>query len=202
MAKDGFLRKLWARLWLKGSQFSGRYGRLKALYAIEDPWGLGSEREQARFRHANAVIRQFAPDCGALLELGCGEGFQTRHLLEVADRVTGVELSEQAAERARRRCPEAEILVGKAEDAARLLAGRRFDVITAFEVLYYAQDVAAILAELQAMAPLLVVTNYMGLADRMGGYFEGPGWRRLEDLVVDDVVWRIDVWQAQGAGVT
>ncbi|MDB5454163.1 MAG: hypothetical protein JWO33_2741 [Caulobacteraceae bacterium] len=202
MGGEGFARKLWARLWLRGSHFSGRYANLKALYAIEDPWNLGSEREQARYRHMNRLIGELAPECRSLLELGSGEGFQTQHLLEVSGHVTGVELSGQAVARARHRCPAAELLVGKAEDAPQLLAGRRFDVVTAFEVLYYAQDIGGILADLQAMAPVILVSNFMDEARQMGRHFEGPGWRRLDDLTVDGVIWRIDTWRAQGVGVT
>ena len=203
MAFPDFARKLWARIWLRRSQFSGRYGQLKALYAIEDPWGLTSDREQERYVRMNALIRELVPDCEELLELGSGEGLQTRRLLEVSKGVTGVELSAQAVERAKVRCPEASFIVGRAEDAASLVAGRQFNLVTAFEVLYYAQDVGAILADLQALAPVILVTNYMDLAVRMDRYFEGPGWTRLEDIAIEDVVWRVDVWRAQeGAGST
>jgi trans-aconitate methyltransferase len=203
IAFPDFARKLWARIWLRRSQFSGRYGQLKALYAIEDPWDLTSDREQERYVRMNALIRELVPDCRELLELGSGEGLQTRRLLEVSEHVTGVELSAQAVERAKARCPQATFIVGRAEEAASLVRGRRFDLVTAFEVLYYARDVAAILADLQPIAPVILVTNYMDLASRMERYFDGAGWTRLDDIAIEDIVWRVDVWRAQeGAGST
>jgi SAM-dependent methyltransferase len=203
MSLTDVVRKCWARVWLRRSQFSGRYGQLKALYTMEDPWGLSSERERARFERMNALIAELAPGCDQLLELGSGEGFQTAHLLKVSRHVTGVELSAQAATRAKARCPEAELIVGKAEDVAALLAGRRFDAVTAFEVLYYAKDAGLILEDLKRLAPIVLVTNYMDLAVRMGSYFEGPGWSRLEDIAAEGVVWRVDVWRDQNeAGKT
>lgn len=196
MIGGNFVRKLWARIWLRRSQFSGRYGQLKALYAIDDPWNLSSGKERERHLRMNTLIAEVAPGCGWLLELGAGEGFQTQHLQAVSRRVVGLEISDQAVKRARVRCPDVEFIVGPAEDAASLLAGRRFDVITAFEVLYYAPDIASMLASLQTMTPVIVVTNYMDLAQKMGSLFEGPGWERREDLTLEGVTWRIDVWRA------
>ena len=69
--------------------------------------------------------------------------------------------------------------------------------ITAFEVLYSTQDIPAILADLQKMAPVILVTNYMDLAQHMGGNFSGPGWTRLEDVAIENITWRVDVWRAQ-----
>jgi protein-L-isoaspartate O-methyltransferase len=199
MSEPSALRKLWARLWLRRSRFGGRYGHLKALYAVEDPWDLGSEREQTRHRLMNDLIRGLAPDCERLLELGSGEGLQTQHLLEVCGEVVGVEISPQAVARARQRCPQATFLVGRAEDLPTILPGQRFDVVTAFEVLYYAREPRPILDGLKTIGSTILVTNYMDVAQHMAGLFEGPGWRRLDDLTVEDTTWRVDVWQAQGA---
>jgi trans-aconitate methyltransferase len=189
-----FGRRLWARLWLRRSQFTGAYGKLKALYAVEDPWELSSEREQERFEKTNALIRTLAPDCKSLLELGCGEGFQTSYLLKSSASVTGVEVSSQAVARARVRCPKATFKIGRAEDVATLVAGERFDIATAFEVLYYSKNVDAILSALQAIAPIVLVTNFADRARQMTGCFDGPGWRRLDDLTVAETVWQVNEW--------
>jgi SAM-dependent methyltransferase len=195
MGLPSLARRFWARLWLRRSQFTGDYGRLKALYAVENPWDLDSAREQARFDRTNEIIRDLAPDCRRLLEMGCGEGYQTQRLREVSREVVGVEVSAQAVARARRRCPDVRFLVGRAEDVAGLVKGEHFDVATAFEVLYYAQDIGRIVSDLQALAPTLVVTNFISRAEHMAQHFEGPGWRRLGDLQAGDTVWRVDVWQ-------
>jgi SAM-dependent methyltransferase len=195
MGSPSLIRRLWARLWLRRAQFSGQYGRLKALYAVEDPWQLGSEREQERFTRTNEIIRRVAPNCQRLLEVGCGEGYQTQRLSEVSSSIVGIEVSPQAVERARRRCPDALLLAGRAEDAADLVGDQRFDVVTAFEVLYYAKDIGKIVADLQSLAPVLVVTNYLPRSDHVACNFTGPGWCRLEDLTANDTVWRVDVWR-------
>lgn len=195
MSSPSIIRRLWARLWLRRSQFTGEYGRLKALYSVEDPWDLGSAREQERFALTNEIILRVAPGCGRLLEVGCGEGYQTARLREVCEEIVGIEVSAQAVERARKRCPDVSFRVGRAEDVAELVGAERFDVVTAFEVLYYAKDIERIIADLQKLAPTLVITNFVSRAERMAQYFKGPGWRRAEDLRVGDTAWRVDIWQ-------
>jgi 2-polyprenyl-3-methyl-5-hydroxy-6-metoxy-1,4-benzoquinol methylase len=195
MGSPSLIRRIWARLWLRRAQFSGDYRRLKALYAVEDPWELGSAREQQRFARTNEIIREIAPNCRSLLEVGCGEGYQTQKLSEVSASIVGIEVSAQAVERAQRRCPGARFLAGRAEDAAQLVGEERFDIVTAFEVLYYAKEISPIVASLQKLAPVLLVTNYLPRSEHMAASFTGPGWTRLDDLSVGETVWRVDVWR-------
>ncbi len=193
------LRGLWARWWLRRSSFGGRYGDLKRLYLIEDPWNLASPKERARFEASNAILRQVAPGCRTLLELGSGEGLQTEHLIRVSESVAGLEISPAAVRRAQARLPGVTFRVGRVEDAPRLFPGRRFDVVTALEVLYYVEDVAAVLSALQGIAETLVITSYRARAERMRHLFAGPGWRRLDDIEAEGTVWEAYVWsRAQG----
>lgn len=195
MSFDG-LRRLWARLWLKGSHFSSRYGNLQRLYMVRDPWNLASPREQARFSRTNEAIASAVPGCRTLLEIGCGEGLQTEHLLEVSDTVTGLEVSAQAVKRARERLPKVEFKVGAAEDVPQLFAGRRFDLVTACEVLYYMTDVPGTLEHLQSVADALLVTSYSAKAAELEPAMRGPGWRELVPISAEDTVWRVFVWRA------
>ncbi|MCA0245242.1 MAG: class I SAM-dependent methyltransferase [Proteobacteria bacterium] len=188
------LRSQWARFWLRRSKFSGRYHDLQRLYAIKDPWNLRSAKEQHRFAASNAIIRRIAGDCDSLLELGCGEGFQTIWLAQVSRTVAGIDVSEKAVERARLMNPQAEVKVGTAEDVRALFPQRHFDLVTAFEVLYYSDDIGRVLDEMQQISDRLLVTNYAERARQMRAYFTGPGWSRLEDIVADGTVWEVYTW--------
>ncbi|WP_447725764.1 class I SAM-dependent methyltransferase [Sphingomonas koreensis] len=194
------LQKAWtvfrSARWLEAGQYSGNYGRMERMYLLEDPWKLASPRESARFALTNAVIAQIAPNCAALLEIGSGEGMQTKELLKVSRSVTGIEVSGVAVERAQRAAPAAEFIVGRAEDARALLGARRFDLVTACEVLYYAPDVENMLATLQSLAPRILVTSYEKRAKRLSRHLEGPGWKRLETMEAYGMRWWFYLWCA------
>lgn len=176
----------------------GPYRRMDRLYLLEDPWQLASPREHARFAHTNTLIESFVPNCSALLEIGSGEGEQTAHLLKVADAVTGIEVSETAVNRARQAVPDAELLVGCAEDAAHLLGGRRFDIVTACEMLYYAPDAGRMLETLKTLAPRILVTTYDRRTRAVAAHLLGPGWSRLNDIVAHDTRWHCHLWEDPG----
>src|SRR3546814_1302193 len=76
-------------------------------YKLGDPWNMESRLEQARFVATNAVVARAFGRVGTLLEVGCGEGHQTRVLDELADEVYGIDVSPTAVERARERVPKA-----------------------------------------------------------------------------------------------
>lgn len=193
------LKKAWTLFrsarWLEAGQYSGNYSRMERMYLLEDPWRLASPREAARFALTNAVVARVVPNCTALLEIGSGEGLQTKALLHVSRSVTGIEVSAVAVERAQRAAPAAEFFVGRAEDAQALLGGRRFDLVTACEVLYYAPEVEGVLATLQSFAPRILVTSYEKRARRLSRYLQGPGWTRLEDLEAHGMRWWCHLWQ-------
>jgi hypothetical protein len=189
------LRRNWRAL-RSGQWFRRRpYRRMDRLYLLEDPWQLASPREHGRFARTNAMIAQIAPDCGALLEIGSGEGEQTAHLLKVARSVTGIEVSQAAVDRARRSVPGAEFLVGCAEDAPALLGERAFDLVTACEMLYYARNAGQVLETLKRLAPRVLVTIYDERADGLAAHFQGAGWSRLEDIRVEGTRWHCHLWR-------
>lgn len=189
------LRGFWKKAMLRGTAFTGAYGKLRWLYSIEDPWEMSSEREQYRFRKVNDMLTAIAPRFGSILELGSGEGHQSLHLATIADRLTGVDISASAVERARRRCPDAEFAASELEAVPELFAGRRFDLVTGCEVLYYVRDAGSILSALQAMTEGIFVSNYLPRSEKMRPLFEGPGWRRLDNIVHEDTVWECFLWE-------
>lgn len=186
------MRALLSGLWFRRSP----YRRMDRLYLLEDPWQLASSREHGRFALTNATIAQIVPDCGALLEIGSGEGEQTTYLRKVARSVTGMEVSRAAVDRARLSVPDVEFLVGCAEDAPALLGERRFDIVTACEMLYYAPDAGQVLDALKRLAPRVLVTIYEKRAGGLAAHFEGAFWSQLDDIVVDGTRWHCHLWRA------
>src|SRR4051812_34342504 len=94
------LRRLWTRVMLRGVHYRDRHQQLDMLYRVRDPWNLDSPREHFRFEETNRLITREFGHVPNLLELGCGEGYQSRHLEKVCDRLHGCDISANAVERA------------------------------------------------------------------------------------------------------
>ncbi|MHB1317158.1 MAG: class I SAM-dependent methyltransferase [Anaerolineae bacterium] len=92
------------------------------------------------------VVRQVASG-GRLLELGCGDG-RLLALLARDFEVTGIDISEFAIARARRRIPEANLLVG---DVAVCTQDCRYEVVLALNLLEHLPDPAAVMMRVSEM---------------------------------------------------
>src|SRR5262245_13914409 len=114
---------------LRRAAFNGAYGRLRMLYALEDPWDMASAREQHRFTETTHRLSAIARHFGTLLELGCGEGHQSVHLRALTDKLYGVDVSARAVDRARKRCTDAQFVTGDLESVPRLFEAAHFDLI-------------------------------------------------------------------------
>lgn len=96
------------------------------------------------------LVRLLPRPIGRVLDVGCGAGGTAGPLRAAgAERLVGIELDAEAAERARGRFDA--VLVGRAEDA---LAGRdeRFDTILCYDLLEHLPDPASFLRALGDVA--------------------------------------------------
>ncbi|QXT34829.1 class I SAM-dependent methyltransferase [Sphingomonas sanguinis] len=188
------LRQALSRVGLRAGEYDGDYDRLSRLYRLPDPWRLGRPQEVERYRRTNDIIRLLAPERGALLEIGSGEGHHTQHLMEVASAVVGIEISAEAVRRARDRVPSATFHRGRGEDLELIVGDRRFAVATACEVLCYSPAAHFILEQMARVADRVVVTTYEGQERRVAPLFHDDRWIRLPDIVVGRYRWHCRVW--------
>jgi ubiquinone/menaquinone biosynthesis C-methylase UbiE len=115
--------------------------RWERLYSAENPWHFDHASEIHRFEETNRIIRETSGPPETILEIGSAEGDQTEWLLRLADKVRGVDISPTAIARARRRFannPNASFSVGKLPEIG---IDERFDLVTAFEIIYYVKDI-------------------------------------------------------------
>ena len=113
------------------------FSRWERLYSAENPWRFDRPSEIHRFEETNRIIRDRIGPVGTVLEIGAGEGDQTEWLLKLAGKAHGLDISPTAIERARHKFannPNASFAVGKLPD---IRAADRFDLVTAFEIIYY-----------------------------------------------------------------
>lgn len=101
--------------------------------------------EQAR----PELVRMLPPRLGRVLDIGCGAGGVGRAIRGRCERLVGVELVADAAERAREAYDE--VHVGAVEDVIGSLGGP-FDTILAYDVLEHLADPEPVLVELRRLA--------------------------------------------------
>lgn len=142
--------------------------RLEDFYSTPDPWELASAREQFRFLRTNDILQKLIaplPVVSSILEIGCGEGHQSEYLLRLCRQLVGIDVVSSAVDRARARVPTAELVVGTLEDQPWLRNRRRFDIVTACEVLYMVRDVSKTLKLMRRLADLCLVTYFESTAE-------------------------------------
>lgn len=165
-------RRLWRADVDRALTAAERIAQTAAVYAAQaDPWQLS--REHARFAATNAIIASRFGRVGRLIEIGCGEGYQSAWLAQLCAHLVGVDISEAALERARRLVPTATFLISPMPELPLPPEQARFDLAVACEVLYESDDIGATIARMRGLAPRGLVT---GLASK---------WRRFGPAIAD-----------------
>ena len=188
------LKEIWMRFALRGVRYSNNYKKLDAIYMIGDPWRLALPSDQYRFAETNRLILEKFGRVGSLLEIGCGEGHQSLHLQHVCGRLTGLDVSAMAVERARRRCPRGEFFVGDVF-SQEVDARAPFDLVVACEVLYYMIDVPAALRRMQTLGRNNLVTYFAGEMETLDPQVLSLPRAVSEVLMFEPARWRAVWWR-------
>ncbi len=168
--------------------FKGSRGRIRAAR-----WALASALGYSHFRdpsvglltrlQAWALRRRIRWDClpwrggGRYLDVGCGSGGALGAAKALGWQVTGVEVDDAAAAKARRFTDE--IHVGDALTAP--FAPGRFDVVTAFHVLEHVPEPVAMMRRmLEWLAPGGLLIVEVPNAGGLGAAIFGKAWSGLE----------------------
>jgi SAM-dependent methyltransferase len=194
MERSSWFGRTWRRLMLRGATYGSAHGRLRLLYLLRDPWGMETPREGARFLRTLEILQRVRPRYDSILECGCGEGHQTAYLRRLTHRLTAVDISPVAIERARLRCPDVHFQVLAIEELNKTLYQKHFQMVVACEVLYYVRDPVSVITQLQSLGDYLFVTNFSERSGPMKDVFAAKGWCRLEDIVVNGVRWECHLW--------
>jgi SAM-dependent methyltransferase len=168
--------------------FKGSAARIRAVR-----WALASGLGYARFRddniglftrlRARTLLRRLRWSCppwvgaGRYLDVGCGSGAGLGVARALGWQVTGIEVDESAAQKARRFTDVQ--LVGNVLEAP--LAAARFDVITAFHVLEHVVDPIAVVRRMvDWLAPGGLLVVEVPNAGGLGAALFGRAWSGLE----------------------
>ncbi|HEX7860388.1 MAG TPA: class I SAM-dependent methyltransferase [Verrucomicrobiae bacterium] len=192
------IKRLWRR-WNILSYWNGNPKAIDRLYLMEDPWNLNTAGEHFRFKEtANFIRRHIGENLGAILEVGCGEGLQTEVLAPLATRIVGIDPSANAIARAKKRAiPNSSFEVGNLSDYI-TGANRKFDLVTACEVLYYFPDTESAYQKLCSLGKCSLVTYYEGVADKLDPFFLAKG-HRLSTIKQGTSIWNVVWWKNEAA---
>lgn len=191
-----FLKRLWMKyiVAIERTVYGDAFERLDRAYRIPDPWNQNSARERARYVRTNEFLQRHCARTRTILEIGAGEGYQTRYLLDIAERVVGLEVSAKALARAARRCPKASFIHASFPPAPPGL-DPPFDVVLAAEVLYYVRDVDAAVAAMNRCGRVCVASCYEREAGRLDRHLAGQRHLLHEDIVCEGMTYRLYCWQ-------
>ncbi len=122
-----------------------------------------------RVHRLERALRSFAkgsgPDTIRVLDAGCGDGASVGFLRDKGFRVSGIDLSAAAIEKAKARCPDADLRVGSLEERLPF-ADASFDAVWCTEVLEHVFSVHDALCELNRVlrfqGSLVLTTPYHG----------------------------------------
>lgn len=180
---------------MRGTLFRSTYFRLNTFYLVKDPWNLGDAKEAERFAKTNLAVRKFFGSPVKVLEVGCGEGTQSRVISQLGTEVTGIDVSARAIARAKQRVPQGRFFVGYGERLDEQFAGERFDAALACEVLYYASDPAAVIAAMQNLTDQILVTVYEPFFAQLEAVFESAGWSDAGVIDSMHLRWQCRIWR-------
>jgi SAM-dependent methyltransferase len=188
------LRDYWKRLALRRVHYADRTDKLDRLYRVEDPWHMGSAKEQARFDWTNRLISTHLAPADTILEIGCGEGHQSQYLSRICGQLYGIDVSARAVSRARRRCPAGQFVVGSPFTFHLPNMLPPVDLVVACEVLYYVKDVPRFLTRISELGQACLVTYYQGQAEALDPHFAALPARSREQFRCDDTEWNAVWW--------
>lgn len=186
-------RQIWTDSYARGLSDAEVTKRTADIYASSvDPWHLSTE--QQRFAETNAAIARRFGRVGRMLEIGCGEGYQTRWLAQLCDHLTGTDISDAALDRARALVPDAAFVISAIPDLPLPAATARFDLAVACEVLYFAPDMRAAIDRMRQLAPRGLVTGLERKWKRFGQAVEGLPGLAIDRITSPGNVWLVATW--------
>jgi peptidoglycan/xylan/chitin deacetylase (PgdA/CDA1 family)/2-polyprenyl-3-methyl-5-hydroxy-6-metoxy-1,4-benzoquinol methylase len=131
------------------------------VFATPDPWSYDDGYEQQKRAH----LLQLTPRTAVhALEVGCAEGHFTVTLAAVVQRVTALDVSRIALERAAARCSHLSNVAFHWGDAFEELPPGPFDAIVCSEVLYYARNRFVLDRMLERLAARLTPAGHLIVA--------------------------------------
>jgi 2-polyprenyl-3-methyl-5-hydroxy-6-metoxy-1,4-benzoquinol methylase len=191
-------RRLWIRWVGAKTRYTSDYRKFELMYWVSNPWKMDSEGETFRFRETNRIASKTFGKVGTLLEIGCGEGHQTRYFEQICSGVTGIDVSPRAIKRARKICPNSDFIAGDVFCQA-VAQKAPYDLVVCCEVLYYMSDVQATIRRIMELGRNALITYFDGEMEHLDPLVLSIPGCESEIIKSDGSSWRIACIRANSA---
>ena len=183
----------WMKLLLKRVRYSNNTRNINNIYFLRNPWKLNSKREIFRFEETNKIILDNFGKVNSLLEIGCGEGYQSEYLSRVCNSFTGIDVSSRAIKRARIKFPNFNFSVN--DFIKKDLGEASFELILACEVLYYMSNVPEIINKMRDHSQYCLVTYFSREIPFLDPLILSIPSCSSTLIELEDIAWRIAWWK-------
>lgn len=162
---------------------------LDEFYTEEDPYGFERPEEAIRFERGLQMLEEVrgADRFGRAFEIGCSEGKFTAMLASRCENLLGVDLSERALDRARRRCSDFTNIDFAVWNLRYDVVPGKFNLILAIGVVEYVRRPSAIAVIRERMVSAIDPGGYLligtTVSDRQNTWL---GRKLLRGTTIDD----------------
>jgi 2-polyprenyl-3-methyl-5-hydroxy-6-metoxy-1,4-benzoquinol methylase len=190
---NNIIIKLWKRFALHGIHYKDKYKKLNWLYYLKNPWELTTPAEKYRYEKTNELIQEYFGKVASLLEVGCGESYQSIYLKRVCDQLYGLDVSKRAIERAKLRCPSAKYFYGDiySEEVAK---SSPYDLVLACEVLYYVKDIKNFLYRANQLGKRCFFSYISREINVLDPIIKSFTQANFGEISYENITWRIVWW--------
>lgn len=184
------LRHLW-RVFMRRTDFLDQYPIWhQAYYLVSNPWHFASRDELYRFEETSRVIERIIGELDLIVELGCGEGHQSKFLERNTKRLIGYDVSLRAIQRAKKRCPESDFIRADLNGGIpEIIPGVGKNLIIAAELLYYFKNPAEIVDQMLASNAQVLLSIYQRKQDGLKDLLIESGFSNIHNIYVNSQSW-------------
>ena len=130
------------------------------IYLFQDPWKLNTDIEKKRFQKINnfLLIKNNYKKYKTILEVGCGEGYQSQYLSLITKKLISIDISKIAITKANKR--KLKNVIFQRKKIEEISKNQNFDLIVLCEMIYYIKDIPNYLAKVETFTSKYLISYY------------------------------------------
>ena len=158
------------------SRYSSKKLFFELIYFFKNPWNLNSREEVYRYEYLNNFLIKKNKNkiYSNILEIGCGEGIHTSYLTNIANKITSLDISKVAIEKAKKKhIKNVEFHNCIIE---KYITKEKYDLIIASEVIYYIKDIKKFIHRIESFKTNYIITYYSKENHKLRKFFNNNSY--------------------------